>query len=99
MTLPLSQMATDASRTVAVPANAADVVVKAGPGWVAKIVVTTTGANPIQVYDNASAGSGTIVAALPASPAIGTYVVGMPCVNGITIKGSATNPAVTVSFL
>lgn len=84
--------------TLAVPAGASDTVVKAKPGAVGTIVVTATGTTPLQVYDNATTGSGTIIAALPASPAIGAYPFNIAAQNGITVKGSASNPAVLVSF-
>lgn len=87
------------STCTSVPTNAADVVVKASAGRLCRVLVTTTGVTPLQIYDNATAGSGTIIGALPASPALGIYDFQLPAANGITIKGSATNPAVTVSFL
>lgn len=86
--------------TSSVPANASNVVVKATPGRLCRVLVTATGANPMQIFDNATTNSGTIIGALPASPAIGTVLdAEMPAANGITIAGSATNPAVTVSWI
>lgn len=78
--------------------TATDTVIKsAGGGVLGKITVTTTGANPMQIYDNATAGSGALIASLPASPTLGQiFAFDIPVVNGITIKGSATNPGVTV---
>ena len=76
-----------------------DTVVKATPGRICRILITTTGTNPMQVFDNASAGSGTIIACLPASPTVGTtYVFGLPASAGITVKGHASNPGVTISY-
>lgn len=90
---------TGGTTTASVPANAANVVVKASAGRLFRVLVTTTGANPMLIYDNATTNSGTIIGALPASPAVGTiYDFEMPAANGITIAGSATNPAVTVSY-
>lgn len=91
---------TGGETTVSVPANAADVVVKATPGRLVKVLVTTVGANPMQIFDNATAGTGTIVGCFAASAVVGTSAeFNMPCANGITIKGSATNPVVTVSYI
>lgn len=73
-------------------------VIKATPGRIARILVTTTGTNPLQVFDNATTNSGTIIAALPASPAIGAYDFQFPAANGITVAGNAANPAITVSW-
>lgn len=80
-------------------AKGTDTVISAGAGRLCKVIVTVTGANPMQIYDNASAGSGVIVGQLPASPAVGTiFVFDSPCANGITVKGSGTNPGVTICF-
>jgi hypothetical protein len=87
------------TNTVAIAAGAAaNTVVKASAGRIARILVTTTGTNPLQVFDNASTNSGTIIAALPASPAIGTYSFDLPAAAGITIAGNASNPGITVSY-
>lgn len=86
--------------TSSVPANAANVVVKATAGRLCRVLVTTTGVTAMQIFDNASTNSGTIIGALPASAAIGgVYDFEMPAALGITIAGSATNPAVTVSWI
>lgn len=79
--------------------TATDTVVKAAPGRLCRVVVIATAANPMAIYDNASAGSGTQIGALPANPAVGSsYDFHVPVSNGITIKGSATNPGVVVTF-
>lgn len=80
------------------------VVVKAAPGRLCKILVTTatTASQAITVYDNASAGSGTIVAVIPGSTAAGTVVdFQMPCQNGITVAQNASLAAgaITISFV
>ncbi len=86
--------------TVAVAAGtAADTVVKAAPGRLCRILVTATGTNPLQVFDSATVGSGTVIGCLPASPVVGTtYTFNFPATAGITVKGSATNPGVTISY-
>jgi len=86
--------------TTSVPANASNVVVKAAPGRLCRLLVTATGVTAMVIYDNATTNSGTIIGALPASAAIGgVYDFEMPAAAGITIAGSATNPAVTISWI
>jgi hypothetical protein len=79
-------------------AAAGTVTIKAQPGRVCSITVTTTGSGLLVIYDNASAASGTILAALPASPALGRYPVDMPALNGITVSSPASSPAVTIGY-
>ena len=87
------------SVTAVAASTATDTVIKASAGRLCRVLVTTTGTNPMQIFDNASAGSGTIIGALPASPAVGSvYDFNLPAANGITVKGSASNPAVTISW-
>lgn len=93
-------VATGGLVTTSVPANASNVVVKGSAGRLCNILVTTTGVTAMVVYDNATTNSGTIIGQLPASAAVGSiYQFNMPAANGITIAGSATNPAVTVSWI
>lgn len=87
------------ARNFAYTANASAVTVKTSPGRLCKVLVTTTGTNAMLIYDNASAASGTVIGALPANPTVGSiYEFLMPANNGITIAGSASNPAVTISY-
>jgi len=80
-------------------ATATDTVVKGYKGRLCRVLVTATGTNPLQIFDNASAATGTIIGALPASPAVGAvYDFNLPAANGITVKGNAANPGVTISF-
>jgi hypothetical protein len=87
--------------TVAIAAGVAtDTVVKASAGRLCKVLVTTTGTNPMAIWDNASGHTGTIIGAFAASPVVGTVVpFDMPAANGITVQGNAANPAVTISFI
>lgn len=75
-------------------------VVKAGAGRLCRIlVVTTNGANPILIYDNSSAASGTVVGVVAANAAAGTILdLQMPCTNGITIAATASAGTITVSY-
>lgn len=75
-------------------------VIKASAGRLCRVLVTSTaGAATTAFYDNATTNSGTIIGIFPAATAAGT--IGdfeMPAVNGITLAGAATNPAMTISF-
>lgn len=93
-------VATGGLVTTAVAVSASNTVVKATPGRLCNVLVTTTGVTGMIIYDNATTNSGTIIGMLPASPAVGTtYTFNMPAAAGITVAGSATNPAVTVSWI
>jgi hypothetical protein len=83
---------------VSVSVSASPTVVKASAGRLCRVLVTTTGSNPLVIYDNASAASGTIIGQLPVSPALGCYQFDTPALLGITVAGSATNPAVTICY-
>lgn len=88
------------SQTAPIAASkSTDTVIKGTPGRLATIIVTTVGTVQMNFYDNASAGSGTIIGSIPANAPVGSqFVADMPAANGITAKGNASNPAVTVSF-
>ncbi len=89
------------SATVAIAASKSTVtVVKSSTGRLCRVLVTTAGtAVTVLIYDNASAASGTIIGAFPGTAVAGTmYDFEMPAVNGITVGGAATNPAMTISY-
>jgi hypothetical protein len=91
--------ATQATNTTAIAASVAgNTVIKASAGRIFTVQVTTAGTNAMSFYDNATTASGTIIAQLPASAAVGTYTFNSPAANGITAGGNAANPAVTVSW-
>ncbi len=72
--------------------------VKAGPGRLHKVVVTTTTTGAITIYDNASAASGTILLAIPSGATAGTvYDVQLPADNGI-YASFASGGAITVGY-
>lgn len=74
-------------------------VVKASAGQLCRVLLQAANAtNTILIYDNATAASGTVIGAIPATAVAGMYAFDMPAVNGITVAGNATNPAMTVSF-
>lgn len=75
-----------------------DTVIKASPGRLCRILVSTVGTNPLSVFDNASGHTGTVIGQLAASAAIGIYDFQLPAANGITVQGNAANPAITISY-
>jgi hypothetical protein len=78
-----------------------DVVVKGTPGTLWSATVTTLGTAGLDIFDNASAGSGTKLLSIPASAAVGTiynFNSGAPALNGITSHGVLNCPAVTFSY-
>lgn len=101
MTAPLFTPTTDGDATATVAATVStDTVIKTGSGTLGRILVTSTnGAAAINIYDNATTHSGTIIGVVAASAAVGTvYTLGMPFENGLTVGGAATNGAITISY-
>lgn len=87
-----------ANATPVAAGTSADTVIKAAPGVFYGVLVTTSAAGTPTVYDNATTHSGTIISMAPAST-IGftaTPSIGVATSNGITVAGSASNPAMTV---
>jgi hypothetical protein len=89
------------SATGVVAAGVGTTVIKAGPGRLGR--VTVTGAVPtgaLTFYDNASTGSGTVLAIIPASGVTSgqTFDIQMPAANGIVAVGASGSAAVTVSY-
>lgn len=74
--------------------------VKASPGRLLKVVVTTvTAAAAITIYDNASAASGTILLVIPIAAAAGTiYDVMLPAALGITVQSTGATGAITIGY-
>jgi hypothetical protein len=87
--------------TTAVAAGtSANTVIKSTGGRLCRVLVTATGTNAMSIYDNSTTNSGTIIGALPASPAVGSvYDFQMPAASGITIAGNSSNPGVTMSWV
>jgi hypothetical protein len=77
--------------------TATTTVVKASPGVLDKIQVNTVGsASTITIYDNASAGSGTVIASGVGTSLV-TFNYNVATANGITIVTTGT-PDITVSY-
>lgn len=81
--------------------TSANTVVKNSAGTFYGIFASTIGAGGGLVYDNASTNSGTPVGVAPTAVGFDTGVpeVGVACVNGITVAGGVTNPALTVFYI
>lgn len=82
-----------------VPQNGSDVVVKNTQAVLCACTITVLGTGATQIFDNATAGAGNLVAVIPASPAVGTrFPFFVPVSNGITVKGGANNSSIVVTF-
>lgn len=81
--------------------TAGNTVVKGTPGTFYGVFASTVGAGGGLVYDNATTNSGTPVGVAPTAVGFdqGVPAAGVNCVNGITVAGGATNPALTVFYL
>jgi hypothetical protein len=72
--------------------------VKNAPGRLLQILVTASPSADITVYDNAAVASGTVLAIIPASTAVGVLInVSMPAASGIYASFGGTG-AVTFDF-
>jgi len=90
-----------AAFTTPIAAGSSTTTVKASPGRLCRVVVTTAGTSTdnITIYDNATAGSGEVLAVIPGGGTVGTiYALDLPAVNGITVVNVASGPAVTIGW-
>lgn len=71
-------------------------VVKSGSGYFHTLVINTTVASTIVLYDGTSA-TGRVIASLQASAGLGTYFYGLNFLNGLTIV-TAGDSDITVSY-
>ena len=79
--------------------TSANTVVKASPGRLARILVTASGSNALNIFDNASGPAGTQIALIPANAPVGTLVdCQAPALNGIVAQGNSNNPGVTIFY-
>lgn len=85
--------------TLGVPSNNGLTVVKNSAGRLASVIVTTSGSAQLNIYDNASQASGTILGAVPANAAVGSvYQFYAPAANGIVANAVANCCATTICF-
>lgn len=94
-------LALGANTVLVAAGTVANTVIKGTPGTYYGCFASTTGAGAGLIYDNATTNAGTPVGFAPTT--INTFDTGIPangvaCVNGITLAGGATNPALTVFF-
>ena len=90
----------DQTSTVAAT-TAGNTVIKPKGGQVRVILATSTGTGvgTVNVYDNATTNSGTIIAQIAANATAGTFAVfNMPAANGITVAQVTNGPGLTVSW-
>lgn len=71
-------------------------VVKSAPGFLHTITINNDAAGTLTIYDN-TAGSGTKIATLEASAAVGSYIYDVAFSTGLTIVGAAATD-ITVSY-
>lgn len=95
------QTTTGGTLTAVVAAGVGTTVIKATPGRLCRVVVTTAPTtNPLTFYDNASTGSGVVIGIVPGTATLGqVFDFNMPAASGITALGATTSAAVTVSFV
>jgi hypothetical protein len=86
--------------TAQIAAGASTTTLKASPGRVCKVSVTAAGTSTdnLTIYDNASAGSGTVLAVIPGGGSLQVYDVNLPALLGITVVNVASGPAVTIGW-
>jgi len=90
-----------AAFTTPIASGASTTTLKPSPGRLCRVVVTTAGTatDNITIYDNASAGSGKVLALIPGGGTVGTiYTLDLPAANGITAVNVASGPAVTIGW-
>jgi hypothetical protein len=87
-------------QSTAAVAAAGSANVKAAPGRLCRVLVTTAGTASITFYDNAAGGStGTIIGVSPAVTTLGQVMdFNLPALVGISAVGGAGSPAVTIGF-
>lgn len=74
-------------------------VIKAVPGFLSGVLVTATASAAMNIYDNASAASGTIIGTIPATATAGQYYpFNMPALNGITVGVVSGSAGITVAY-
>jgi hypothetical protein len=75
-------------------------VIKASPGRLARVLCSTANAtNAINIYDNATTNSGTIIGVIPTTATAGQiFDLQMPAANGITVAATASAGTITVCW-
>ena len=77
----------------------ANTIVRGSSGRLARVLVTASGTGQMNIFDSASAPTGTIIGIVPANAAVGTILdCQAPAANGITVAGNSNNPGVTIFY-
>ena len=76
--------------------TAATTVVKAKDGTLYRIIIGTTAAGAITLYDNASEASGKVIGVLKASIAEGGYAFGLRFRNGLVVVTAAASDIIII---
>lgn len=77
----------------------ANTIVRGSSGRLARVLVTATGTGQMNIFDNASSPTGTIIGLVPANAVVGTLLdCQAPAANGITVAGNSNNPGVTIFY-
>jgi len=91
-----------AELTAAIATGAATTVVKGASGRLVNAVITSAGSGTdnATIYDNASAGSGKILAVIPGGTTLtgAQIAIDMPAANGITVVNVGSGPAFTLGY-
>jgi hypothetical protein len=85
----------------AVATGAANTVITNAPGRLSRLIVTVagTGSGSVNIYDNATTNTGTVVAAIPATIAVGTiYPLDVPLVNGAVAVNVLNGPVLIAVY-
>jgi hypothetical protein len=88
-------------RTASIAAGAGTTVVKASPGRLRQVIVVAagTGSGSVKFYDHPSAANGTVIAAIPATIAVGEiFPFQVPAAYGVTVLSVSSGPALCVSY-
>lgn len=87
------------AQTASLAASVSDQVASAIPGRLVSVTILTSGSAATSIYDNATAGSGKLIAIIPANPTVGqVYTFQEPVTAGITVKGAANTSGLLVDF-
>ena len=84
--------------TSANASSTASVAVKAGYGTLGSVVIATTHATIVRVYDGTATSTGTLIASFPASATVGTYTFDVAVWKGVVLDvpaGYAGNMTIT----
>lgn len=78
--------------------TATNTIIAGNGGMLASVLVTQTGTADLVIYDNPTDASGTIIGLIPANAPVGLYTFHTPAQIGITVKGDANAPGVTIFY-